>query len=71
MKCLPAGTPVALTDVSGSKTVAVLVDGTEVDILGWKPRVAGGARYRVRAVGGGSEGWLLGVNLRAVSPPTA
>ncbi len=32
--------------------------------------VAGGARYRVRVVGDGPEGWLLGVNLRAAPWPT-
>src|SRR5713226_7022017 len=43
VKCATVGTPVPVTDASGSKTVAVLRDGTEVEILGWKPRAAGGA----------------------------
>ena len=71
VKCATVGTPVPVTDASGSKTIAVLVDGTEVEILGWKPRAAGGARYRVRTITDQSEGWLAGMNLRPVPTPTA
>ena len=58
VNCATVGTPVPL-------------DGTEVEILGWKPRAAGGARYRVRTITDQSEGWLAGMNLRPVPTPTA
>lgn len=54
---------VALTDDTGADTVTGLADGTEVEILAWRPR-ASGTRYRVRAMRGGCEGWLAAGSLR-------
>ena len=51
-------TRVALTDDAGAKALGNLVDGTEVEILAWRPNGFRGARYRVRATSGGVEGWL-------------
>src|ERR1051326_6780542 len=36
---------------------ASMVDGTEVEILAWRPR-SSGTRYRVRSTCAGLEGWL-------------
>ena len=65
-----------LTDEAGKKPVASLDDGAQVAILGWRPGVAGAARYRVRATDSGLDGWLPVGNLRlteaAIAPaPTA
>jgi hypothetical protein len=50
-----------------------LSDGTEVEILAWRPRGFGETRYRVRSTGTGLEGWLAVANLRstqaAIAPP--
>ncbi len=57
-------TRVALTDDAGSKALGNLVDGTEVEIIAWRPNGFRGARYRVRATSGGVEGWLAVASLR-------
>jgi len=66
---------VALTDDGGADARTVLADGTEVEILAWRPRGSRGTRYRVRATRDGREGWLAVDNLRgtpsAVSAPVA
>jgi len=66
---------VALTDDANANVVATVVDGTEVEILAWRPRGSGGTRYRVRSAHNGQEGWIPVMNLRgvrsAVSPATA
>jgi hypothetical protein len=65
---------VALTDDAGADARARLADGTEVEILAWRPRGAGDTRYCVRSTRDGLEGWLAVDNLRstqsAVSAPT-
>src|SRR5262249_39594816 len=65
----------ALTDGGGAGAPARLGDGTEVEILAWRPRGSRGTRYRVRATRDGREGWLAVDNLRgtpsAVSAPVA
>jgi hypothetical protein len=62
----------ATGDIQAS-TLTNLVDGTEVEILGWRPHGSGGTRYRIRAMPDGVEGWLAVTNLRgtaiAVVPP--
>jgi hypothetical protein len=58
------GPRVALTDSDGTTAVATLADGVEVEILAWRPRRSGATLYRVRPTGGGTEGWLSGVNLK-------
>ena len=64
---------VALTDDAGADARTHLTDGTEVEILAWRPRKFDGTRYRVRVTREGFEGWLAGDNLRstpvAISPP--
>ena len=66
---------VALTDEAGADAHSRLADGTEVEILAWRPRGSHGTRYRVRATRDGREGWLAVDNLRgtpaAVSAPVA
>src|SRR5262249_4490446 len=61
--------PVALTDDAGADAQTRLADGTEVEILAWRPRGSHGTRYRVRATRDGREGWLAVDNLR--STPSA
>ena len=56
---------VALTDDAGADARTRLTDGTEVEILAWRPRKFDGTRYRVRVTGEGFEGWLAGDNLRS------
>jgi hypothetical protein len=56
---------VALTDDAGADARTHLTDGTEVEILAWRPRKFDGTRYRVRATREGFEGWLAGDNLRS------
>jgi hypothetical protein len=64
---------VTLKDDSDAVSRTSLTDGTEVEILAWRPRGFGETRYRVRSTGTGLEGWLAGDNLRttqaAVAPP--
>jgi len=64
---------VALTDDAGADARTHLTDGTEVEILAWRPRKFDGTRYRVRVTREGFEGWLAGDNLRgtpaAISAP--
>jgi hypothetical protein len=48
---------VALTDDGGTSIVATVPDGTEVEVLAWRPRRGGDTRYLV-APRGGPEGWL-------------
>ena len=66
-------THVALTDDAGAEARTRLTDGTEVEILAWRPRKFDGTRYRVRVTREGLEGWLAGDNLRstrvAISAP--
>jgi len=57
------GAAAALTDGTGA-TLATLADGTEVDIVAWRPRGAEGTLYRVRCAGDGAEGWLASRHLR-------
>lgn len=61
---------VALGDASGKIQSAVyLSDGSEVEVLAWRPRGASDTRYRVRALHG-ADGWLPADNLRtALVPP--
>ena len=64
---------VVLTDTSGQVPSSSLADGVEVEVLEWRPRGAGGTRYRVRAGRDGADGWLHASNLRTVlvPPPAA
>jgi len=69
---------VTLTDDTGTNALGSLSDGSEVEILAWRPRGAEGTRYRVRATRNALEGWLAVANLAghpaklpaAVSGPT-
>jgi hypothetical protein len=55
---------VALTDDAGANALTSLADGTEVEILAWRPRGFAGTRYRVRSTRNGREGWLAAGSLR-------
>jgi hypothetical protein len=67
-----AGT-VPLMDESGKVLRSSLADGLEVEVIAWRPRGAGGTRYRVQAGRDGADGWLHAGNLRTtlVPPPAA
>lgn len=68
----PGNRPVsiALGDESGKVlSTNYLADGAEVEVVAWRPRVAGEARYRVRALSNGADGWLAGESLRRVLVP--
>ena len=63
---------VTLMDDAGQNTRHSLADGVEVEILAWRPRAPGGARYRVLVMGGDRvEGWLGAADLRPAPVPTA
>ena len=55
---------VMLTDDSGSNASGKLRDGTEVEIVAWRPRGTLGTRYLVRSPLHGVEGWLGAGQLR-------
>jgi len=69
------GKTVELTDDTGCGGGAMLADGTEVEIVAWRPRGATGTRYRVQGKEARVEGWLGVDNLRpgltVVVPPPA
>lgn len=62
---------VTLTDEGGATSVASVTDGTEVDIVAWRPRGSHGTRYCVRSSREGFEGWLPAVNLRRSLSPVS
>jgi hypothetical protein len=62
---------VALKDDAGRVARSSLSDGTEVEILAWRPRGFGETRYRVRSTGTGLEGWLAVENLRTTQAAVA
>lgn len=63
---------VTLLDDAGQNTRHSLADGVEVEILAWRPRAPGGARYRVQVMGGERiEGWLGAADLRPAPVPGA
>ena len=53
-----------LMDEPDKTALASLDDGVEVTILAWKPGWSGMARYSVRAILSGLEGWIPAANLR-------
>src|SRR5438034_7719400 len=56
---------VALTDAFGNGGAGSLPDGAEVEILAWRPRGPGGARYQVQSTRDGLQGWVSADHLRA------
>jgi hypothetical protein len=56
--------PVTLTDAAGTDALTRVADGTEVEILAWRPRGSDGTRYCVRSTCSGVMGWLPVDNLR-------
>jgi hypothetical protein len=58
---------VILTDQSYTRTLQTLVDGEEVEILGWRQHPS--VHYNVRCVGGGAEGWVAAECLRGSRNP--
>jgi hypothetical protein len=62
---------VLLTDENGKFVSGrSLADGAEVEVVAWKPRVAGEAHYRVRGANG-LDGWLPAESLRMTPEPPA
>jgi hypothetical protein len=55
---------VSLMDDSGAASVGSLVDGAEVEVVGWRPSGSRGVRYQVRATRDGLEGWVPAGSLR-------
>lgn len=55
---------VTLTDDAGAHACGKLRDGTEVEIVAWRPRGPDGTRYLVRSSHKGVEGWLGATDLR-------
>jgi hypothetical protein len=64
---------VPLTDENGIPATASLRDGTEVEVLAWRPRGSAGTRYRICDRADGADGWLGADELRktAVRPAPA
>jgi len=58
---------VSLTNEHGIPGAAVLRDGTEVEVLAWRPRGSAGTRYRVCARPDGTDGWLAADELRTTA----
>jgi hypothetical protein len=65
----PADTsrPVLLTDDHGIPGMTGLADGTEVEVLAWRPRGSNGTRYRVCHRIEGTDGWLAAEELRTTA----
>jgi hypothetical protein len=61
---------VTLTDDLGTNMVGTLSDGSEVEILAWRP-LGGGTRYQVRATRNNLEGWLAVGDLCATQAVTS
>ena len=61
---------VVLEDESGKVPSTVhLTDGVVVEVVAWRPRGTGDARYRVRRATDGADGWLGGDSLRRTADP--
>ena len=61
---------VPLVDETGKIFSAVhLIDGAEVEVVAWRPRVGSDAHYRVRVSLSGADGWLPAGNLRKALVP--
>jgi hypothetical protein len=60
---------VVLADEAGKALRSTLADGVEVEVVAWRPRGSGGTRYRVRAAGDGTDGWVHSSNLRTMLVP--
>ena len=74
----PSGSVLLASESGEVRTATQLPDGVEVEVVAWRPRVAGDAFYRVRAPSNGADGWLPAGNLRRTlvplptpEPPTA
>jgi hypothetical protein len=55
---------VPLIDEKGAVSLGSLIDGAEVEILGWLPR-GSATRYHVRSIRNGLAGWLGVAHLRS------
>jgi hypothetical protein len=58
---------VLLTDDHGNPEGTGLTDGTEVEVLAWRPRGSNGTRYRVCRRIEGTDGWLAAEELRTTA----
>ena len=65
VRCTREEGSVALTDALGTTDAGSLPDGAEVEILAWRPRGPGGARYQVQSTRDRLEGWVSADHLRA------
>jgi hypothetical protein len=57
----------ATLTAADDQPLAILRDGAEVAIVGWRPGWSGGTRYGVRVTASGLEGWLGVGNLRGTA----
>lgn len=55
---------VSLTNEHGVPGDTVLRDGSEIEVLAWRPRGIDGTRYRIRRCADGVDGWLAAEELR-------
>ena len=65
----PGGTSrlVSLTNGDGIPGATALCDGTEVEVLAWRPRGSTGTRYRIRHRSDGADGWVAAEELRTTA----
>jgi hypothetical protein len=58
---------VLLTNDRGIPGATALRDGTEVEVLAWRPRGSAGTRYRVCDRSDGADGWVAAEELRTTA----
>jgi hypothetical protein len=60
---------VFLTNEHGIPGDTVLRDGSEIEVVAWRPRGLDGTRYRIRGCADGADGWLAAEELRTTAAP--
>ncbi len=60
---------VFLTNEHGIPGDTVLRDGSEIEVVAWRPRGLDGTRYRIRGCADGVDGWLAAEELRTTATP--
>jgi hypothetical protein len=63
--------PILTTLGDGKPVQNNLVDGEEVEVLGWRPRTLDGIRYQIRRLSDGHEWWICAPFLRKTRAPAA
>jgi hypothetical protein len=71
VNCAPGDSAVVLTDEGGIPISSALSDGSEVQVLAWRPRGTYGTRYRVLVRGNRADGWLGARQLRPTATAAA